>query len=107
MPNDPDVDALFDELDKTAITFPLRGETFILPGPGDWPDGAIEAVKDDDIVGLARALFGEQYDRFVAVGGRASRLTDVFKMVYGVDLGELSASSNSSESTAGQLKPTS
>jgi hypothetical protein len=55
-----------------------NGESFDIPPADDWPDEAFEAMPDNVdqiapkvIVAMARAILGEQYERFRAAGGRA------------------------------------
>lgn len=74
------------------------GRVFVVPPPDlltDAQQGALQkAQADEDLVGLGRALLGDEYDDFAADGGSASLLFAIYGETVG-DVGESSASSNS------------
>jgi hypothetical protein len=81
-------DALFAEFKARSKPFTLNGEAFDLPEPGVWSDDVIVAAAENNILGLAQAIFGDQWDRFVAAGGGVSFMKMLYKKLHGVDLGE-------------------
>lgn len=60
---------------ETAIPFTMpNGETFTIPGPDFWPDRLPNAVREG-FDALGRAILGDDdWDRFVAAGGKGRAL---------------------------------
>ncbi len=91
---------------------PIRmgdGTVFSVPPPELWPDDALKSRAGEDIdpVGMAEALLGvDRYAAFVALGGSAAALSAIVQEYSGLTVGESSASSGSSESTAEPSRPT-
>lgn len=84
--------------DGLEIPFSIGEETFALPPAAEWPDEAFEAMPEPGtdpsprvIVTLARALLGDDYERFRAAGGRAMdvmRVLNADAAAQGLELGE-------------------
>jgi hypothetical protein len=104
-----DFDALLDEVtanDPLDIVFTLKGVTFTIPMPLKWSDEALRlqselvAGDDDDerttnpaaMVAFAQELFGDQYPRYIELGGTAMKFNRVLPRMLGVEVGESSAS---------------
>ncbi|MEU7177029.1 MULTISPECIES: hypothetical protein [Streptomyces] len=74
-----------------VITFEFEGSEFTLPAPGFWPDAVKVALKGSDDIAAARALMGDRYDAFTAMGGRADDVMLVigaYAEEQGVTVGE-------------------
>ncbi|MCZ0973166.1 hypothetical protein O1L55_20730 [Streptomyces albulus] len=77
--------------DATEIEFELSGEVFTIPTPQFWPDKALTAAKDGDLVVLAQSLLRDQYEAYTEAGGVAGDLALVvseYAKDQGVDQGE-------------------
>jgi hypothetical protein len=69
----------------------VDGETYTIPGPAFWPDEAHDAAARNAVADLGRSLLGDQYDKFVAGGGRSADLAlvvEAYADEQGVSLGE-------------------
>jgi hypothetical protein len=90
-----------------TITF--KDETFVLPV--EMPLEVVEAWMDDaDAVTFAKALFGDDYERFKSLHPSQQdvfRLAGQLKALFGVSQGESKASGVSSGSTGESSRPTS
>ncbi|MFF7588629.1 hypothetical protein ACFZCK_14195 [Kitasatospora purpeofusca] len=73
------------------IPFTLGPNTFHIPTPERWPDAVLLAGKDADVVAMGKALLGDQYEPFIAAGGRSLDLPlilDAYATEQGATLGE-------------------
>lgn len=73
------------------------GESFIIEPPELWPDEAQTLAASGDSIGLCRLVLGgdEAYARFVAAGGTAALLGQIFQESLGTSPGKSQASSSS------------
>lgn len=73
-----------DELGESPrIEFTFEGEDFSIPAVVDWPDEMFEVQTTGDIVGAARAMLGDQYESYHALGGSAQKLMVLIGHVIG------------------------
>lgn len=71
------------------ITVTFSGEEFTLPA--EMPFEFVDRMAAGDLGGGAKALFGDQYDRFIALGPSMTDFTDLAERVsdlYGASLGD-------------------
>lgn len=72
------------------------GTVFRIPPPELWPDAVAELNQNNDTIGAARALIGEdRYEEFVAKGGNAMAVLGVIGDEHGITVPESDASSSS------------
>ncbi|MFB7900654.1 hypothetical protein ACFC1B_30620 [Streptomyces xiamenensis] len=81
------------------LTITVGGKPFTIPTPGFWSDDIKEAARKSRETGdlpFVRLLMGaKEYEKFVAVGGRAddvALLLDEYRASQGAELGESSPS---------------
>lgn len=84
------------------LTITVEGKPYAIPVPGFWPDEVKELARrsrEEGDIPFVRALMGaQQYEQFVAAGGRSddiSLLLEEYKASQGADLGESSPSPTS------------
>lgn len=72
------------------------GTVFRVDPPELWDDELTELSQNDDNVGLAKRLIGEEeYPAYVAAGGNAMLLMSIIAEVHGVSVGESKPSPSS------------
>jgi hypothetical protein len=73
---------------ESVIIRTPTGDLFV-PSPLMWPDEAIEAGKQGDMVAWAKALLGDaQYATYTSSGGTANMLSRMIADAQGVAEGE-------------------
>lgn len=66
-----------------------NGVTMYVPPPQLWTDTVLSAQREDDLVGAARALVGDDdYTAFVAAGGSAAVLMAIVEDGFDLSLPE-------------------
>lgn len=84
------------ETDKGPLfTITAGGKTFSVAQRTLWPDDAIEAARNDDPIGAAKALLGKDYAAYVKAGGTAALLMALIDEALGVSSPESKASTDS------------
>lgn len=73
------------------------GEVFVIDPPELWPDEALALAQANDNLGVARLVIGgdDAYARYVAAGGTAALLGQIFQDFTGATPGKSQASSSS------------
>jgi hypothetical protein len=71
------------------------GKSITIPQRALWPDAALTAAQNEDIVAAARALAGDNYDAFLEAGGTAVLLWEAITDSLGADNPESKASTDS------------
>lgn len=72
------------------------GEIYRIDPPELWPDEITRMSQDEDTIGVARALIGDdRYDAFTAAGGNAMLLMSIIGETHGVTVGESKPSPSS------------
>lgn len=84
------------ETDKgPLLEITAGGKTFCVAQRTLWPDDAIAAARNDDVIGACSALLDKDYAAYVKAGGTAALLMALIDEALGVSLPESKASTGS------------